>query len=60
MTCPDLKSRNEANGEEFDVERAYCTETGEFVEPALSSSGLSQLAFVRRVLGSVVRGCSGV
>jgi len=33
MTCPDLKSRNEANGEEFDVERAYCTETGEFVEP---------------------------
>lgn len=33
MTCPHLEYRNEANGKEFDVARAYCTVTGEFVEP---------------------------
>lgn len=33
MTCPHLEYRERANGTEFDVARAYCAVTEEFVEP---------------------------
>jgi hypothetical protein len=34
MTCPYLEYRDQANDKKFDVARAYCTVTEEFVEPA--------------------------
>ena len=33
MTCPHLEYRTESNDRVFEVARAYCTVTEEFVEP---------------------------
>lgn len=33
MTCPHLDYRREGDGQSFDVERAFCTVTGSFVQP---------------------------
>jgi hypothetical protein len=33
MTCPHLEYRTEADGERFDVARAYCAVDETFVEP---------------------------
>jgi hypothetical protein len=33
MGCPYLDYRSEADGTEFDAERAYCEATGRFVQP---------------------------
>lgn len=33
MTCPYLEYRASGDGRVFDVERAFCTVTGSFVQP---------------------------